>query len=114
MSIEEKMCEACTIDALAASQESVSKFVQEFSNWELSQDVEFPQLKRVFLFQNFSDAQKFVNNVGELANNQGHHPTILLEYGKVTVRWWSHKIMGLHQMDIDLSMKTELAYLKSN
>ena len=114
MGIEETTCEACTIDASAASQHSVLEFVKEFNNWELSQDVEFPQLKRVFLFQNFSEAQKFVNKVGELANNEGHHPTILLEYGKVTVRWWSHKIMGLHQMDIDLSLKTEYAYLHSN
>ena len=106
----ENVCEACSPDAKSASKESILKFVDEFKAWELSEDVEFPQLKRVFKFQNFSDAQIFANKVAELADKQGHHPSILLEYGKVTVRWWSQKIMGLHQTDIDMSVQTELSY----
>jgi 4a-hydroxytetrahydrobiopterin dehydratase len=44
--------------------------------------------------------------VGALAEEHGHHPDILTEWGKVTVTWWSHKIKGLHQLDFVLAFKT--------
>lgn len=49
----------------------------------------------------------FTNQVGQLAEEQGHHPTILLEYGKVTVRWWTHKINGLHRNDFIMAARTD-------
>lgn len=49
----------------------------------------------------------FTNQVGQLAEEQGHHPAILLEYGKVTVRWWTHKINGLHRNDFIMAARTD-------
>ena len=61
-------------------------------------------------FNNFFNAQKFTNVIGDLAEKEGHHPSILLEYGKVTISWWSHKIKSLHVNDFILSTKTEQIY----
>ncbi|MDF3015185.1 MAG: pterin-4-alpha-carbinolamine dehydratase, partial [Thermomicrobiales bacterium] len=43
----------------------------------------------------------------ELAEEEGHHPALLTEWGKVTVSWWSHKIRGLHRNDFIMAAKTD-------
>ena len=108
-----KICVACSADAQPASTNEVNDFLKEYLEWHLATDVSFPQLRREYRFKNFTDAQMFTNLIGDLAEAEGHHPSLLLEYGKVTVRWWSHKIESLHINDFILSSKTEEIY-KSN
>jgi len=55
----------------------------------------------------FCAALDFTNTVGGLAEEEGHHPAILTEYGKVTVVWWTHKIKGLHRNDFIMAAKTD-------
>ena len=105
-----KICEACSADAPEATKTEIKEFLQEYQEWSLSTDVDFPQLKREYIFKNFLEAQKFTNQIGDIAEKEGHHPSIMLEYGKVTVRWWSHKIKSLHLKDFILSSKTETIY----
>ena len=105
-----KICEACSADASEATNKEIEEFLQKHQEWFISTDVDFPQLQRIYIFKNFSKAQVFANLVGDLAEKEGHHPTILLEYGKVTIRWWSHKIRSIHINDFILSSKTEKIY----
>ncbi len=56
-------------------------------------------LERVFRFRNFAEALAFTNRIGALAEEEGHHPAILTEWGRVTVSLWTHKIHGLHRND---------------
>ena len=105
-----KICEACSVDAPKATQSEIEDFLKNHNEWYLATDVEFPQLRREFKFNNFSTAQKFTNIISDLAEEEGHHPSILLEYGKVTISWWSHKIQSLHVNDFILSSKTEELY----
>jgi 4a-hydroxytetrahydrobiopterin dehydratase len=65
------------------------------------------RLKRAFTFNNFIDAVAFTQKVAVLAENENHHPSILTEWGKVTVYWWSHKIKGLHVNDFIMAAKTD-------
>ena len=109
-----KICQACSADATAATTREIEEFLQTHQDWNLSTEVDFPQLKREYTFRNFADAQKFANLIGDLAEKEGHHPSILLEYGKVTVLWWSHKIKSLHINDFILSSKTEEIYKFNN
>lgn len=62
---------------------------------------------RAFPFNNFVEAIEFTNRVGAIAEEEGHHPAILTEYGSVTVSWWSHKIKGLHLNDFIMAARTE-------
>ena len=55
----------------------------------------------------YLSALDFVNKVANLAEEEDHHPEILLEWGKVTVSWWSHKIKGLHKNDLIAAAKTD-------
>ena len=59
--------------------------------------------------KNFREALAFTNQVGEIAEAQGHHPGLLTEWGKVTVTWWTHKINGLHKNDFIMAAKTDTA-----
>jgi len=64
-------------------------------------------LEKEFKFQNFRDALAFTNQVGELAEQQNHHPDIYLAWGKVRVSIWTHKIDGLTESDFVLAAKVE-------
>jgi len=67
----------------------------------------------VFSFKNFVEALAFTNSVGALAEEQGHHPDLLTEWGRVTVTWWSHKIKGLHRNDFIVAARTDQIYTTS-
>ena len=51
-----------------------------------------------------------LNKVADLAEKEDHHPEIILEWGKVTVIWWSHKIGGLHKNDFICASKTDALF----
>ena len=67
-------------------------------------------ITRTFKFPDFRKALDFVNRVGELAEEQGHHPDIYLAWGKVEVITWTHKIDGLTESDFILAAKIERLY----
>jgi len=63
-------------------------------------------LQRTFSFPDFRKALTFTNQVGELAEVEGHHPKLVTEWGKVTVVWWTHSLQGLHSNDFLMAAKT--------
>jgi 4a-hydroxytetrahydrobiopterin dehydratase len=63
-------------------------------------------LERTFTFENFRDALRFVNDVGELAEAENHHPDIAIHYNKVTLRWWTHTAGGITDRDRELAEKS--------
>lgn len=62
-------------------------------------------LEKDYLFKNFREALEFTNKIGEIAEQEGHHPDIFLSYGKVKVQLWTHKIEGLSESDFILAAK---------
>jgi 4a-hydroxytetrahydrobiopterin dehydratase len=74
------------------------------AGWEL---VEQHHLRREFRFANFVEALRFTNAVGELAEEQGHHPDIHLSWGRVVLEIWTHKIDGLTESDFVWAAKAE-------
>ena len=64
-------------------------------------------LSKNFSFSNYRDSVEFSNNVDKMADKEDHHPVITIEWGKVTVVWWSHKIKGLHKNDFICAAKTD-------
>ena len=81
--------------------------MMEVPDWEVIQVEGVNQLRRQLRFRNFVPAQAFTNQVADLAEEEGHHPAILLEFGKVTVHWWTHKIHGLHRNDFIMAARTD-------
>ncbi|MGA7624397.1 MAG: 4a-hydroxytetrahydrobiopterin dehydratase [Candidatus Acidiferrales bacterium] len=62
---------------------------------------------RDFKFPDFAQALAFVNKVGAIAEEQGHHPDIALSWGKAQVTTWTHKINGLTESDFILAAKID-------
>lgn len=73
-------------------------------NWQIREE---HHLEREFKFKDFLTALNFTNQVGKLAEEQGHHPDIYLTWGKVKVTIWTHKIDGLTESDFVLAAKID-------
>ncbi|MFD2178072.1 4a-hydroxytetrahydrobiopterin dehydratase [Veronia pacifica] len=105
--LNELKCEACVADAPRIEGEEAKAMLEMIPAWEIVERDGIPQLERVFKFRTFKQAWAFSDKVATLAEDEGHHPAILLEWGKVTVSWWSHKIKGLHKNDFICAAKTD-------
>ncbi len=65
------------------------------------------RLQKAFRFGNFADALEFANALGRVADAESHHPRLTVEWGRVGVDWWTHKIRGLHRNDFIMAAKTD-------
>ncbi len=100
-------CEACRKGAPRATSEEIAHFRQQIPEWEILTASGIEKLCRAFTFANFAEALDFTNRVGALAEAEGHHPTLITEWGKVTVKWYTRKIKGLHHNDLIMAAKTD-------
>lgn len=105
--LNEMRCVACRADAPRVSGEETARYRAQVTEWELVEREGIPRLERVFSFGSYAEAVAFAIRVAELAEEEGHHPALLLEWGKVTVTWWTHKIEGLHRNDFVCAAKTD-------
>ena len=84
--------------------DEIRRFTQELPDWEV---VEEHHLRKTYKFKNFCQALDFVNRVGELAEDQGHHPDICFGWGRVEITIWTHAIDGLSESDFILAAKID-------
>jgi 4a-hydroxytetrahydrobiopterin dehydratase len=75
--------------------------------WELIVQDYMLRLRRRFKFKNFMEAMNFTNKIAVIAEEQGHHPLMIVEWGSVTIQWWTHVIKGLHRNDFIMAAKTD-------
>ncbi len=108
--LTEGSCEACRIDAPMVPPDQMEDLLAALDDWNVKQPDGIKQLEKSFSFPSFTTAMEFSNKVGEAAEKEDHHPAMLLEWGKVTVTWWSHKIGGLHMNDFIMAAKTDQIY----
>ena len=106
-------CTACRGDEPMLTDTQIAELHPQVPNWQVVERDGIKRLERAFKFDNFVHALAFTNKVGELAEEEGHHPAILTEWGRVTVTWWTHKIKGLHQNDFIMAAKSDQAYASS-
>ena len=111
VNLSEQSCEACRIDAPKLSEAEIDTLISDLIEWALIKSP-MHQLKKVFSFKDYQGAINFTNNLTKIADEEDHHPQIVLEWGKVTVFWWSHKIEGLHKNDFICASKTDSLYLE--
>lgn len=106
--LETLHCEACRAGAPLVTADELTVLMLQIPEWKIQTRDNIMQLERVYRFNDFVKAMAFTQQVGELAEAEGHHPAILTEWGKVTVTWWTHKINGLHHNDLICAAKTDL------
>ena len=100
-------CEACRVGAPRVTDEQLPDLQAQVPQWTLEERDGVRQLERLFKFPDYAAALAFTRRVGELAEAEDHHPLMLVEWGKVTVTWWTHAINGLHQNDFICAAKTD-------
>ena len=100
-------CEACRADAPVLKDNEIQELLTQIPSWIIIDDEGIKKLICSYAFLNYTDSLDFTNKVAALAEKEDHHPEITLEWGKVTVTWWSHKIKGLHKNDFICAAKTD-------
>jgi len=109
-SLSKSNCEACSADAKKLSADEIDTLLREIKGWELITDDNIQKLTRSFDTGNYARSMAFTNAVAALAEESDHHPLMIVEYGRVTVVWWSHKIKGLHLNDFIMASRTSDAF----
>ena len=109
-SLAQMKCVACRRDAPTVTDAEISELLPQVSDWEVVEVDGIKRLRRVFSFADFADALDFTNKVGAIAEEEGHHPALLTEWGRTTVSWWTHKIKGLHRNDFVMAAKTDVLF----
>ena len=108
--LNNEKCEACRRDSPSVTDEEMAQLKPEVPDWELTSENGIPKLDRVFKFKDFQRALDFTNQLGSLAEDQGHHPRLITEWGRVQVTWWTHKIRNLHRNDFVMAAKSDQVY----
>ena len=103
-------CTACRRGEPTVGDDDIARYHPQIPSWEVVDLAGVRRLRRVFTFDDFGRAFAFANRVGVLAEQEGHHPALLTEWGSTTVTWWTHKITGLHRNDFIMAAKTDALY----
>lgn len=99
-----KKCVPCRGGVPPLKGNELDGYLKQVSDWKA---VNEHHITKTFTFPDFVKALAFVNKVGALAEEQGHHPDILLSWGKAEITTWTHKIDGLTESDFILAAKID-------
>jgi 4a-hydroxytetrahydrobiopterin dehydratase len=100
-------CVACRGGDPMLTQEEIADLHPQVSGWQVIEMDGIKRLQRVFKLKDFVSALSFANNIGEIAEEEDHHPMLIVEWGSVTVQWWTHVVKGLHMNDFVMAAKTD-------
>ena len=103
MSLSNKTCIPCKVDMPSLNGDEITEYIGHVQGWEVSEDQ--THITRKFKFKNFSATLAFVNKVGEIAENENHHPDFEFGWGYCNITLQTHKICGLHQNDFIVAAK---------
>ncbi len=104
MSLSRKECVPCKGGVPPLKGEELEKLKEQVDGWDV---IEEHHISKTYKFPNFVKALAFVNKVGGIAEEQGHHPDIFLTWGKASIKTWTHKIVGLTESDFILAAKID-------
>lgn len=109
-SLTQERCVACRRDSPRVTEDEIAELRPQIPEWSMVERDGVPRLERTYRFPDFAAALDFTNRVGAIAEEEGHHPMLVTEYGRVGVAWWTHKIKGLHRNDFIMAAKTDKLY----
>src|SRR5579872_6154219 len=103
--MDKKKCTPCSMGTPPLKGDKLKIYVAELpTGWKI---IDEHHLEKEFSFKNFREALNFTNKVGEIAEEEGHHPDLLLRWGKVKLTFWTHKINGLSENDFIMAAKCD-------
>jgi 4a-hydroxytetrahydrobiopterin dehydratase len=105
--LADKKCVPCRGGSLPLTDLEIDALMSFVPGWQVKEVDGIKRLERTFKLKTFAEALEFTNKIGAIAEAEDHHPLIVMEWGKVTVQWWTHKIRGLHNNDFIMAAKTD-------
>jgi len=108
--LKDEECKALHKGVQPANDLEINDLIKFIPEWKIIEIDGVRRLEHTYKFKNFLQALAFTNQVGEIAEEQDHHPMILTEWGKVTVSWWTHVVKGLHRNDFIMAAKCDAIY----
>ncbi|MCB2262889.1 MAG: 4a-hydroxytetrahydrobiopterin dehydratase [Candidatus Thiosymbion ectosymbiont of Robbea hypermnestra] len=103
-------CEVCRVGAPAVTDEEIEQQRPLVPEWRVIEDRGVRKLTRTYETTDYRHSLALVDAVGGLAESEGHHPVMLVEYARVTVWWWTHKIHDLHRNDFIMAAKCDRSF----
>ena len=110
MALADQTCVPCKGGIPALQPDAIQEFLTQIPGWSV---IDQHHLLRHFKFADFVSALAFVNRSGAIAEVQGHHPDLLLGWGKVIATIWTHQVDGLTESDFVLAAKMDRAYAEA-
>jgi len=107
MKLDNEALIPCTQFSSALSKDEANSLVNKLNGWYLIEENGIQIISRHFTFKNYLSALEFANSVASLAEQENHHPRICIEWGKVTIDWWTHSINGLFINDFIMAARCE-------
>ena len=106
--LADKKCIPCEGGIPSFDTTEIHKYLKKVDGWDVKEDEKNNFfLMKEFAFENFIDSQSFVNKVGQLAENEGHHPDITFGWGYAKIKIFTHAIEGLAESDFILAAKID-------
>jgi 4a-hydroxytetrahydrobiopterin dehydratase len=102
--LAERQCVPCRGGVPPMKSEQINEMSSLLPDWQV---VNEHHLQRAYRFKDFRESLDFINRVGELAEEQGHHPDICFGWGQADITIWTHKIDGLTESDFVLAAKID-------
>ena len=104
----DKNCVPCEGGVVPFDLSEIHKYQKKVDGWNIvKDDKEIFCLEKTFKFKNFQDSQNFVNNVGKISEEEGHHPDIIFGWGYAKINITTHAIEGLSENDFILAAKID-------
>ena len=106
--LHDKNCIPCKGGIPPFEISEIHKYLKKVDGWDVKEnDSKNFYLIKEFKFSNFLESQSFVNKVGQIAENEGHHPDIWFGWGYAKIKIFTHAIKGLHESDFILAAKID-------
>ena len=105
--LNEMKCVACRGGDPSLTDMEIAELHPQVANWQVVERDGIKRLERIFKLKNYAAALEFTNKIAAIAEEEDHHPLIVLEWGRVTVQWWTHVVKGLHKNDFIMASKTD-------
>lgn len=107
MALQDETCIPCHDgNAMALTSREIAGLLPAVPGWALIRRDGVEQLEKIHPCADFAAALALANRIGDLADAKDHHPKLIVEWGRLTVRYWTHTLRGLHRNDFILAART--------
>lgn len=101
------ICQPLAADARALLEAEARTEMRHLQGWELARHDGTWQLEKTYRTDNFRQSLALAERIARLAEAEGHHPALELDYGRCTVRWWTTRLGGVHVNDVRMAAATD-------